>query len=67
MAAGKSLGGGSKDAQWVYALIIVLFILIAGFSGLFKTTWNIGAMIAKIPIWFWLVLGLLWLIKIFRS
>ena len=57
----------SLNSGFVYAILIALFVLIAGFSGLFKTSWNIGAMIVKIPVWFWLVLGALWLANAMRG
>jgi hypothetical protein len=55
------------SATLLFGVIAVIFILIAGAGGGFKTAFNIGAALAKIPVWFWMVLGGIWLINSMRG
>lgn len=61
------MSSDTKSSGFVYAIIIGLFVLIAGFAGLFKTSWNLGSFISKIPVWVWLVIAGLWLVNQMRK
>ncbi len=51
----------------VIGVLIFIFAMIFGVGGGFSTTWNLGQFVAKVPVWFWLVLGGLWLFSQMRK
>jgi hypothetical protein len=52
---------------FVVGLLIFLFVFLFGLGGGFKTAFNIGQTVAKIPVWFWVALGTLWLVNQMRN
>lgn len=51
----------------VYAIIILIVFLIVGGTGGFKTLAGVGAVLAKIPPWFIVAVGFLYLLNAMRG
>lgn len=54
-------------STFIFAFIILILFLIFGAGGGFKTTWNIGSFVAKVPVWVWVGIALLYLFSQMRG
>lgn len=53
--------------SFIVGILIFIFVALFGLGGGFKTAFNIGQIVAKIPVWFWVCLGGVWLINQMRG
>ena len=51
----------------VFAFMALVVFSIFGAGGGFKATFEFGQLIAQIPVWFWFIIALLWLVSQFRK
>jgi len=54
-------------ARMVMAIMLFIVFIVFMSGGGFKTTFDLGNLVSQIPIWFWLVVALLWLASQFRK
>jgi hypothetical protein len=50
----------SKSAA--VGLLILIVVILIGFGGGFFSLVGLGKLVSKVPVWFWLLIGVLWLI-----
>ena len=55
------------NAPTIIAVIILIFVLMIGAGGAFEAAFDVGKFMKEIPIWFWVVLAMLWLANQFRK
>jgi hypothetical protein len=44
-------------------ILILIVVLLVGAGGAFRAAFDLGGLVAKVPVWFWLLIGILWLIN----